>query len=79
MPLSPAEHKPRANRRWYWLLIVPYLAMFWLPSYNHVEPVAFGIPFYYWYQLLWVILSTVIIAVVLYLAHMRKRPSPKNN
>ncbi|HET8711170.1 MAG TPA: DUF3311 domain-containing protein [Spongiibacteraceae bacterium] len=37
-----------------------------------MEPRAFGIPFFYRYQLLWLILSTAVIAIVLYFAHMRK-------
>lgn len=65
--------KSRVNKTWYWLLLIPYLAILWVPSYNRIEPRAFGIPFFYWYQLLWVVLSTLVIAVVLYFAHMRKR------
>lgn len=64
----------KANTRWYWLLLIPYIAIFWLPSYNSVEPVAFGVPFFYWYQLLWVVLSTLVIGVVFHFAHnSRKR------
>lgn len=62
----------RNNRTWYWLLALPYVAMLWLPSYNRIEPRAFGVPFFYWYQLLWVVLSTFVIVAVLYLAHARK-------
>ncbi len=73
MPAFDTHKKQPANKTWYWLLLIPYLAILWLPSYNRVEPLAFGVPFFYWYQLLWVVLSTVIIAIVLYFAHMRKR------
>lgn len=65
--------KARVNKNWYWLLVLPYLAVLCVPSYNRIEPVAFGIPFFYWYQLLWVMLSTLVIAFVLYFSHMRKR------
>lgn len=69
------KNSPPKNPRkiWYWLLVLPYLAILWLPSYNRIEPIAFGVPFFYWYQLLWVVLSTLIIAVVLHLSHGRKR------
>lgn len=70
---SRTTNKARINKAWYWLLVIPYLAILWLPSYNRIEPRAFGIPFFYWYQLLWVVLSTFIIAFVLFFAHMRKR------
>ncbi len=71
------NHQP-PRKVWYWLLAIPYLAILWLPSYNRIEPKAFGIPFFYWYQLLWVVLSTLVIAVVLYLAHVRKRVKRKS-
>jgi hypothetical protein len=32
--------------------------------YNTAEPMLAGVPFFYWYQLLWVLLSAVIIAFV---------------
>jgi hypothetical protein len=65
---------PKANTKWYWLLLLPYIAIFWLPSYNRVEPLAWGVPFFYWYQLLWVVLSTLVIGVVFHFAHnSRKR------
>jgi len=49
---------------WHVLLIIPFIAVLWVPSYNSVEPVWAGIPFFYWYQLLWVIIGAVITAVV---------------
>lgn len=61
--------KSRANNRWYWLLLLPYIAMMCVPFYNRVEPLLFGIPFYYWYQLAWVPLSSVIIWVVFHFTH----------
>jgi hypothetical protein len=33
-------------------------------SYNRLEPAWFGIPFFYWYQLLWIPLSAVVVAIV---------------
>jgi hypothetical protein len=69
----PIPATSRNSKTWYWLLLIPYLAILWLPSYNRIEPRAFGIPFFYWYQLLWVVLSTLIIGLVLFLAHGHKR------
>lgn len=70
---APDAAGVKANTRWYWLLLIPYIAIFWLPSYNRVEPVAFGVPFFYWYQLLWVVLSTLVIGVVFHFAHNRRK------
>ncbi len=57
------------NRRWYWLLLIPYVAMLWVPSYNSIEPSFAGIPFFYWYQFVWIALTALVIWAVYLLAH----------
>ncbi|WP_328494050.1 DUF3311 domain-containing protein [Streptomyces sp. NBC_00414] len=39
-------------------LIAPFVAMLWVGSYAKVDPTFIGIPFFYWYQMLWVLIST---------------------
>ena len=59
------EHRP--VRRVIWarlLLILPFIAMLWVSSYDSVEPTFAGIPFFYWYQLLWILIGAVLIAIV---------------
>jgi len=34
------------------------------PFYNSVEPTLGGVPFFYWYQLLWVIIGAILTAIV---------------
>ncbi|WP_062642267.1 DUF3311 domain-containing protein [Streptomyces maremycinicus] len=41
-------------------LIAPFVAMLWVGSYAKVDPAFIGIPFFYWYQMLWVPLSAVL-------------------
>jgi hypothetical protein len=43
------------------LLIVPYLAVLWPPLYNRIEPSLAGVPFFYWYQLLWILLGAFLL------------------
>jgi hypothetical protein len=38
--------------------------LLWVPSYNSIEPSLGGVPFFYWYQLLWVFISAILIAIV---------------
>jgi hypothetical protein len=38
-----------------------------VPFYNSTQPELAGIPFFYWYQLLWVALTALILFIV-YLA-----------
>lgn len=55
----------RARRRWWYLLLVlPYIAVLWVPFYNRFDPQVAGIPFFYWYQFLWVLLGAVLTWVV---------------
>lgn len=35
-------------------LLVPIVAMLWVGSYDKLDPEVGGVPFFYWYQLLWV-------------------------
>jgi len=46
------------------LLLVPYVALLWVPFYNTREPVVWGFPFFYWYMLLWVPISSVLVFIV---------------
>jgi uncharacterized membrane protein len=55
---------PSATRWWNLLLVIPFVALLWVPFYNRIEPSLFGIPFFYWYQFLWVILTSLIILFV---------------
>ena len=49
---------------WYLLLIIQFVAVLWPPFYNSIEPSWAGIPFYYWYQMLCVIVGAVMTAIV---------------
>ena len=54
-----------AARRWffYGLLCLPYLGILWVPFYNRIDPVVFGIPFFYWFQFTWIIVTAIITAI----------------
>jgi len=52
------------SRAWYWLLLVPLVALLVPPIYNQSEPELIGMPFFYWYQLAWVPLSVCVTALV---------------
>ncbi|SOD83864.1 DUF3311 domain-containing protein [Streptomyces sp. Ag109_G2-15] len=41
-------------------LVVPFVAMLWVGSYAKTDPAFIGIPFFYWYQMLWVLISTAL-------------------
>jgi hypothetical protein len=39
---------------------VPIVATLWVPSYNKNSPTLGGVPFFYWYQILWVIITGLL-------------------
>lgn len=41
-------------------LVTPFIALLWVGSYARTDPVFLGIPFFYWYQMLWVLISTAL-------------------
>ena len=74
--------EPNAGWRRFWprlLLLVPFLGVLWVPAYNRIEPSFAGIPFFYWYQLAWVLLGAAIVFAV-YLIETRAtvRPDEKS-
>jgi Protein of unknown function (DUF3311) len=46
------------------LLLLPFIGLLWVPFYNMMEPALFGFPFFYWYQLAWVPITSVLIFLV---------------
>ncbi|MEU0894113.1 DUF3311 domain-containing protein [Streptomyces massasporeus] len=60
-------------------LIAPFVAMLWVGSYAKTDPAFIGIPFFYWYQMAWVLISTVLtmIAYKLWQRDQRARSAAK--
>jgi len=54
---------PRFSPLWL-LLALPYAGLLSVGFYNKALPDLFGFPFFYWYQLLWVPLTSLIIYIV---------------
>jgi len=48
----------------YLLLAIPYLAFAWVPFYDRIDPRLFGIPFFYWWQIAWIVLTALCILPV---------------
>ncbi len=68
------DSTPRTVRYgWYWLLLLPYLGLLFPQFYARTTPTLWGIPFFYWYQFSWVILSSVITGIVYLTTDSRKK------
>lgn len=44
-------------------LLAPFAGLMWVGSYAKVEPALLGLPFFYWYQMLWVPISAVLTVI----------------
>jgi Protein of unknown function (DUF3311) len=65
----------RAGRRhlWHVLLLVPFVGMLWVPFYDDVEPRLGGVPYFYWYQFLWIVIGAGLTAVVYFATRETER------
>jgi hypothetical protein len=61
--MSNASAKP-LRQLWYLLLLPPFVGMLWVPFYNSVEPSLGGVPFFYWYQGVWILVGAALTATV---------------
>jgi hypothetical protein len=61
---NAAAGRNKRKQWWLLLLIIPFIGVLWVPFYNSLQPEFAGIPFFYWYQFLWVIISSGLTAVV---------------
>lgn len=69
-PATPSISAPRVIAAF--CVVAPFVAMLWIPTYNEATPKLLGFPFFYWYQLLWVVV-TALLMVVAYFAVERDR------
>ncbi len=46
------------------LLALPYVAVLWPPFYNRIDPQIAGIPFFYWYQMFWIVIGAAVLLPV---------------
>ena len=58
--------KKAARASWlrFWprlLFLIPVAVVLWVTFYNRIEPELGGIPFFYWYQLAWVLIAACIV------------------
>ena len=42
------------------LLGIPLVALALVPTYSREKPAVWGFPFFYWYQILWVLITPVL-------------------
>jgi hypothetical protein len=75
--LSPPAAPPAARRtdrsRWNYLLLIPIVVPLLTFVYNSETPRLFGIPFFYWFQMLLAPLAVLASVSAFYLARHARR------
>ena len=64
-----AEPKSQQSGRrwWYIVLIIPFIGTLFPSIYSSATPALGGIPYFYWYQLLWVVITGLLTILVHFL------------
>ena len=75
--MAPSQSRIGPYRLARLLLLAPFAGVLWPPFYNRAEPAIAGVPFFYWYQMLWVVLTACILWFV-YWCERRARDDRKH-
>jgi Protein of unknown function (DUF3311) len=61
---SSAARPPRFARLFvYAMFLIVAVGALWVPFYNRVEPTVYGIPFFYWFQVAWILVTAAATAI----------------
>lgn len=55
--MSQHTEPKRSRKGWYVLFVIPFIGTLFPQFYNQATPALVGLPFFYWYQLLWVVIT----------------------
>ena len=59
------SRREKKSRSWLLLfLLIPFIVTLWPPFYNIDQPEFIGIPFFYWFQLLWILITAILTAAL---------------
>ncbi len=65
MAVPKTTSKISRTKRWIWyvILFIPFFMAIWVPLYNRMEPSFYGIPFFYWFQFVLIIVAAIVTAL----------------
>mgnify|MGYP001626166210 FL=1 len=55
------------------LFVIPWVLYTLLPIYNTIQPELGGVPFFYWFQTLWLLISAILFVIGVLLLYPGKR------
>jgi hypothetical protein len=63
VPTAPPATKDN-KIGWKLMLLLPFIGLCFPAIYARATPALFGFPFFYWYQFLWVILTSALLGFI---------------
>jgi Protein of unknown function (DUF3311) len=63
MTSGPRRPTPLTRALVYALFVVVAGVSLWVPVYNRAEPALAGIPFFYWFQVTWILVAALATAL----------------
>ncbi|HEY1991408.1 MAG TPA: DUF3311 domain-containing protein [Gammaproteobacteria bacterium] len=45
---------------WYVILFIPFFVAIWVSLFNRIEPSFYGIPFFYWFQFILIVVAAAV-------------------
>jgi hypothetical protein len=57
--MTPTPASKGTRLFWICIIVLVCLVSLWVPLYNRAEPSIAGIPFFYWFQFIWIIVSAI--------------------
>ena len=63
-PANQEDDARRGSKWWLLLLLLPYIGLLYPPIYARLQPELWGIPFFIWYQFLWVFITVGITGLI---------------
>jgi hypothetical protein len=58
-----SSSKPRSRSALTWILVLPLVGLIFPGFYARSTPELLGFPFFYWYQIAWVVLTGLLTAI----------------
>jgi len=60
---NPTPKKRNVKYIGLFLLLIPFIVLIWPGFYNLDQPTLAGIPFFYWFQFCWIIITALLTAI----------------
>ena len=54
-----------------WILILPAIGLIFPAFYARATPALFGFPFFYWYQIAWILITGLLTAVAYFISESK--------